>query len=103
MSVFGRPRPARRPAGRRETLLSRLWIGLLDLLYLRPPARRSCPECAVDFAPSLTDDRCPICSWLATETPRAVHRGHRREPAGLGIAWVLGLVIFLLFVHALYV
>jgi hypothetical protein len=103
MSVFGRLRPARGPAGRREALLSRLWIGLLDLLYLRPPARRICPECAVDFAPGLTDDRCPICSWLATEPPRARHRRHRRELAGLGIAWVLGLMIFLLFVHVLYV
>ena len=75
---------------------------LLTLLFIRQPARSHCPECAVDFAPALTDQRCPICGWVVPDVPIRAVVSQRHALAGIGTAWFLGVVVFALLAHALY-
>jgi rubredoxin len=75
-------------------------------IWEHEPVRQVCPECQVDFAPSLTAQRCPVCGWQAPEAtsrrrPPAPARGVR-EAAGLGLAWFVGALAFALLAHALY-
>jgi hypothetical protein len=72
-------------------------------LWAREPSRQACPECSVDFAPSLTDERCPVCGWLAApEAAAAPPRRNVRDLAGVGVAWFVAIVAFALLAHALY-
>lgn len=90
--------------GRIGTGLRQLAVGALGLIWERPAARQICPECAVDFVPSLTQARCPICGWLAVD-PSAAPRQRilgARKATGLGLAWFLGALAFALLAHALY-
>ncbi|HEX3604769.1 MAG TPA: hypothetical protein VH134_02515 [Candidatus Dormibacteraeota bacterium] len=87
---------------RPEPLHSRLYRSLLNLLYLRQPPATVCHDCQVDYVPELTDNRCPICGTLVGEAPVAVRRSRRRDLAGVGLCWVVGIIVFLLLVHALY-
>jgi hypothetical protein len=84
------------------TALGRAGDPLLTLLFIRKPVRNHCPECAVDFAPALTDQRCPICGWVVPDTPLRPLPARRRTLAGIGAAWFLGAVVFALLAHALY-
>ena len=82
--------------------LGRAGEALLTLLLVRRPARNHCPECAVDFAPALTDQRCPICGWVVPDVSLRPVAIRRRALAGIGTAWFLGAVVFALLAHALY-
>jgi hypothetical protein len=75
---------------------------LMTLLLVRRGARHHCPQCAVEFAPALTDQRCPICGWAVPDVPLKPVRQRTRALAGVGAAWFLGAVIFALLAHALY-
>jgi rubredoxin len=75
------------------------------LLWERQPSRQVCPDCQVDFAPSLTAMRCPVCGWLAVAPDTKVAAPPRRavrELAGVGAAWFIAAVAFALLAHALY-
>ena len=82
--------------------LGRAGDALLTVLFIRRPPRSHCPECAVDFAPTLTDHRCPICGWVAPDVSLRPVAIRRRALAGIGTAWFLGAVVFALLAHALY-
>ncbi len=85
------------------TLARRVLHAVHAALWEREPARQVCPECQVDFAPALTEQRCPVCGWAAEpERVPAVPRRGVREAAGLGLAWFLALLAFALLAHALY-
>jgi hypothetical protein len=75
---------------------------LLTLLLVRKPARSHCPDCVVDFAPALTDQRCPICGWVVPDVAIRPAAMRHRTLAGIGTAWFLGAVVFALLAHALY-
>jgi hypothetical protein len=96
MGVLGRQRHQPEPP------LNRLGRGILGLLYDRPLPRRVCHDCQVDYVPELTDGRCPICGTPAGEIAPLARRSRRRDLAGLGLVWLVGLIVFLLLVHALY-
>ena len=98
MGVLGGQRPAR--GG--ESMWARLHRALMTLLYLRQPPARVCHDCQVDYVPELTDGRCPICGTPAGATAPLARRSRRRDLAGLGLVWLVGLIVFLLLVHALY-
>ena len=91
-----------RPRYPDEPVLNRLGRGMLGLLHDRPLPRRVCHDCSVDYVPDLTGDRCPICGTSATEASPVLRRSRRRDLAGLGLVWLVGLIVFLLLVHALY-
>ncbi|HEY2702463.1 MAG TPA: hypothetical protein VGL20_02125 [Candidatus Dormibacteraeota bacterium] len=99
MGVLGGRRPARRGG---EPPWVRLYAALMNLLYLRPAAARVCHDCQVDYVPDLTDGRCPICGTPSGEAAPPVRRSRRRDLAGLGLVWLVGVIVFLLLVHALY-
>lgn len=99
MGVLGRQRPAGR---RREPLWARLHRTLMTLLYLRQPPARICQDCQVDYVPELTGERCPICGVETGENAPVLRRSRRRDLAGLGLVWLVGVIVFLLLVHALY-
>jgi hypothetical protein len=96
MGMLDRPRYEGEPAW------ERLFRGMVGLISDRPRPRRVCHDCSVDYIPDLTEDRCPICGARAVETVLAIRRTRRRDLAGLGLVWLVGLVVFLLLVHALY-
>ena len=85
-----------------RTLLGRAGDAALTVLFVRRPARSHCPECSVDFAPALTDQRCPICGWVVPDVATRPIPPRRRTLAGVGTAWFLGIVVFALLAHALY-
>ncbi len=99
MGVLGGRRPARRGG---EAPWVRLSAALMNLLYFRPAPARVCHDCEVDYVPDLTDGRCPICGTPAAGPAPLVRRSRRRDLAGLGLVWLVGVVVFLLLVHALY-
>ncbi|MEA2614226.1 MAG: hypothetical protein QOE72_9 [Chloroflexota bacterium] len=99
MGVLGRRRPARRGDGPPRLRLS---AALMTLLSPHPASSRVCQDCEVDYVAELTDGRCPICGTPEGTAAPPVRRAHRHELAGLGLAWLVGLVVFLLLVHALY-
>lgn len=83
--------------------LRRAGTRALGAVWYREPPHQVCPECSVDFVPGLTDRRCPICGWLAdAQTPRPPRTAAPRGAVGLGAAWFVGLLVFLLIAHALY-
>jgi hypothetical protein len=91
-----------RPRYKDEPVLNRLGRGMLGLVYDRPLPRRVCHDCSVDYVPDLTGDHCPICGTPAGEIAPLARRSRRRDLAGLGLVWLVGLIVFLLLVHALY-
>jgi hypothetical protein len=99
MGVLSRRRRARREG---EPPRVRLYAALMNLLYPSPAPARECHDCQVDYVPQLTDGRCPICGTPEGTAAAPVRRSQRRDLAGLGLAWLVGLVVFLLLVHALY-
>jgi hypothetical protein len=80
----------------------RLNRALMNLLYLHRPPARVCHDCQVDYVPELTDGCCPICGTSAGRSAAPRPRSRRRDLAGLGLVWLVGLIVFLLLVHALY-
>jgi rubredoxin len=91
--------------GMARTGLRRTLDAVYGALWHREPSRQVCPECKVDFAPALTDHRCPVCGWVAAPDPAAIPAmpaRRVREAAGLGLAWFVAIVAFALLAHALY-
>ena len=74
---------------------------LVNLLTDQPLPKRICHECQVDYVPELTNGHCPICGSMAASVVTA-RRSRRRDLAGLGLVWLVGVIVFLLLVHALY-
>jgi hypothetical protein len=95
MSMMDRPRYEGEPG------FVRLYRGLINVLTDRPLPRRICHECSVDYMPDLTDGHCPICGSIAASVV-TTRRSRRRDLAGLGLVWLVGVIVFLLLVHALY-
>jgi hypothetical protein len=100
MHLPGRSRAAR--AGRGAPPWTRALRALAELVSVRQPPVRVCHDCAVDYAPELTGGRCPICGGGPGRGAPAVRRTRGRDLAGLGVAWLVGVVVFLLIAHALY-
>lgn len=100
MRLPGRPRPA--GAVRAEPPWERALRVLVRLLSARQPPIRVCHDCSVDYVPELTGGRCPICGAGAEAGAPAARSPRRRDLAGLGLAWLIGVVVFLLIAHALY-
>jgi hypothetical protein len=96
----GRSRPA--GAGRAEPPWERALRALAQLVSERQPPIRVCHDCAVDYVPELTGGRCPICGAGAEGGALVVRGARRRDLAGLGLAWLIAVVVFLLIAHALY-
>jgi hypothetical protein len=90
-----------RPRYEGEPAFTRFSRGLLHLLTDHPLPRRICHECQVDYVPDLTDGQCPICGSASASVVIA-RRSRRRDLAGLGLVWLVGVIVFLLLVHALY-
>jgi hypothetical protein len=95
MGMMDRPRYEGEPG------FVRLSRGLINVLTDRPLPRRICHECSVDYTPDLTDGHCPICGGAAASVV-TTRRSRRRDLAGLGLVWLVGVIVFLLLVHALY-
>ena len=91
-----------RPRYEGEPTWERLFRGMVGLVSDRPLPRRACHECNVDYVPDLTDDHCPICGTRVADNTDAIRRTRRRDLAALGMVWLVGLIVFLLLVHALY-
>jgi rubredoxin len=86
-----------------RTALHRAGDALHRAIWEREPVRQVCPDCQVDFAPSLTAMRCPVCGWVAeSATVKAPPRRAGRELAGVGVAWFIAVLAFALLAHALY-
>ena len=95
MGMMDRPRYEGEPA------VTRLSRGVVNLLTDQPLPKRICHECEVDYTPDLTGGHCPICGSMAA-TAVTAKRSRRRDLAGLGLVWLVGVIVFLLLVHALY-